>query len=404
MNILVVSQYFWPENFRINDLCKELSDRGHNITVLTGYPNYPDGEVFPDFKNNRSQYSSFSGIDVVRVPIVPRKNSTFFLLMNYISFFISGIVLGRWKLRKKNFDLIFCCQLSPITAALPAIYMKRKRKIPLVLWSLDLWPESLVVAGQIKSKSILSIVSKLVSFIYSQCDLILGQSNSYLTDIKKRDRSGTKVGLFPNWAEDLFEIPYEIKSNKNRMNILFAGNLGEAQDLGVIVKAAEELNVLGQEVHFTIVGGGRRKEWMEGEVNRLNLSCFFTFYGQLPLSDMPKFYSMADIALVSLTSNYIFDRTIPGKVQSYMVAGLPVLSTVSGECKNLITNARCGLSSNSSDVRELVNNIIKLNQMSYAELKSMGENGKNYAKENFSRFKLVNDLEASFNNLVNGLK
>lgn len=393
MKILVVSQYFWPENFRINDLCVSLHDRGHDVTVLTAKPNYPDGKFFDEYIHNPDNFNTLNGIDIIRSPILARKKGGLNLLLNYISFVFSGSLTGMTKLKNKEFDVIFVCQLSPVTAAIPAIFMKHLRKVPIVMWSLDLWPESLQSVGVIKSQKVLNLVGSLVSWIYNRCDIILGQSNSYLEAIKTRTDSSTALKLFPNWAEDQFSIKKEIKVKKSYFNILFAGNIGDAQDFESIVFCAKLLKENNVNAAFTIVGSGSKYIWLKDEIAKYELGKYFILKGRHPLELMPSFYSEADAALVSLKPSGIFERTIPGKVQSYMLSALPILGMLDGEGRRLVDEAACGLSCSASDSTKLFENIKAMLSLSEVELKGLGLNGFRYAEKFFNKEKLITNLE-----------
>ena len=189
MRILIVTQYYWPEIFRINDLTDDFVRRGHQVTVLTGVPNYPAGSVFPEYADNPNAYKTYKGVDIVRVPIVVRGKGDFQLFLNYLTFIISSTAIGLFKLRKQSFDSIFVFQPSPITVGLPAIAFRYLKKSPLVFWVLDLWPDTLQAVGAVRSKLILSVIRQLVSFIYNHCDLLLGQSKSFLPHIQKNSNN-----------------------------------------------------------------------------------------------------------------------------------------------------------------------------------------------------------------------
>ncbi|CAK2924700.1 colanic acid biosynthesis glycosyl transferase WcaI [Vibrio crassostreae] len=394
MRILVVSQYFWPENFRINDLCLALKEKGHELTVLTGKPNYPAGELFEEFINAPSAFEYYHDIPVVRAPMLPRKKGGRNLLLNYLSFLFSGSVYGAYQLRKHDFDIILVCQLSPVTAAIPAIVLKKLKGIPLVMWSLDLWPESLEAVGVVKSKQVLSSVGKLVSWIYGYCDVILGQSKSYLDAVRRRNNTA-QLELFPNWAEDQFKMDMNSADEQSSIfTIMFAGNVGDAQDFESIISCANMLKESGIKVRFSIVGSGRKFSWLKEQIKECQLDKYFVLHGQHPLEDMPKFYADADIALVSLKPNDIFERTIPGKIQSYMLASLPILSMLDGEGKKLVEVANCGLACPASAYQELYENLLSMLNMSQERRLELGGNGKAYAESHFNKVQLVANLEA----------
>jgi len=394
VRILVVSQYFWPENFRINDLCLALQERGHELTVVTGKPNYPAGEFFEEFVRAPEAFDSYHGMPVIRAPMLPRKNGGKNLFLNYLSFLFSGSVYGAYQLRKNDFDIILVCQLSPVTAAIPAITLKKLKGIPMVMWSLDLWPESLEAVGVVKSKRALNAVGRLVSWIYGHCDVILGQSESYLDAVDRRS-SNAQLELFPNWAEDQFKMDMSrADKQSSTLTIMFAGNVGDAQDFESIVACANLLKESATKVKFSIVGSGRKFSWLKEQIKVCQLDEYFILHGQHPLEDMPKFYADADIALVSLKPNDIFERTIPGKIQSYMLASLPILSMLDGEGKKLVEAANCGLACSASSHQDLYDNILSMLDLPQKRRLELGENGKTYAESHFNKAQLVANLEA----------
>jgi len=402
VKILVVSQYFWPENFRINDLCLALKERGHDVTILTGKPNYPTGTLFEDYIKDPESFNSFHDMPIFRAPIYTRKKGSVNLLLNYMSFLISGSLYGPFKLRNKEFDVIFVCQLSPVTAAIPAISVKYVKKIPIVMWSLDLWPESLEAVGTIKSKTALNFVGNLVSWIYKHCDVILGQSESYLEAVRRRSNDKTELVLFPNWAEDQFNTPLYKKEKEKVLTVIFAGNIGDAQDFESIVECAKLLKKNSVNVVFSIVGNGRKYSWLQKEIKKYKLGELFILHGRHPLESMPDFYSKADVALVSLKPNDIFERTIPGKIQSYMLSSLPILAMLDGEGKKLIESANCGLTCSASDAVSLFQNIKEMSDMPLNRREDLGRNGKKYADLFFSKEMLISLLEGVLSDAVKG--
>lgn len=396
LKILVISQYFWPENFRINDLCLALKEKGHELTVITGKPNYPSGEFFEEFINDPSAFDFYHGIPVIRSPMLPRQSGSRNLLLNYISFLFSGSAYGSYRLRQQKFDIVFVCQLSPVTAAIPAIILKKLKGIPLVMWSLDLWPESLEAVGAVKSQRVLNTVGKLVSWIYGHCDIILGQSESYLEVVRRRSNKA-QLELFPNWAEDQFNVE-SIKPIQplSTVTIMFAGNIGDAQDFESIVECVKLLKESNTKVNFSIIGSGRKFSWLKEQIKIFQLDEYFTLHGQHPLEDMPKFYADADIALVSLKPNDIFERTIPGKIQSYMLSSLPILSMMDGEGKKLVEVANCGLACSARSYMKLYENIQLMIEMPQEKRLELGVNGKAYAELHFNKDQLVTKLELIF--------
>lgn len=407
MKILIVTQYFWPESFRINDLCDELVKRDHDVTVLTGKPNYPTGVVFPDFKNNPESFSEYKGCNVVRVPMLTRgQSSSIKLMLNYFSFALSASFAGAWKLKKQDFDMIFVFEPSPITVGLPAIFLKKIKKAPIVFWVQDLWPETLEAVGAVNSQRVLGVVGKLVAFIYKRCDLVLGQSKSFLDGIAKYCQQPSKIHYFPNWSEDIFSeinnktVP-EITEHTGYFKVLFAGNIGDAQDFPSIILSLLILKKQKAKVKLFVVGDGRAMEAVKQEVHRLALNEYVYFLGRHPLETMPEFFASADALLVTLKNNPVFAMTIPSKVQSYMAAGKPVLTMLSGEGSRVIDEANCGLTAQSGDFEKLAQNIIQLTNSSAEVLTEMGSNARIYAKQEFDRDQLISKLEAWFEELAN---
>lgn len=395
MKVLVVSQYFWPENFRINDLVSELVERGHEVTVLTGQPNYPAGTIYPDFAANPAKYANFRGAEVLRVPLVPRGTGELRLLLNYISFAVTGSLYAARKLRHRKFDAIFVCQLSPPTAALPANLLRWLTGMPLVLWVLDLWPESLSAVGVTKSKVVLGAVDKLVSFIYRRCDLILVQSRAFIDRIANQAGS-VPIEYFPSWAEAVFnqgdcEPAPEVSTKEGGFNVMFAGNMGEAQDFPAILEAAERLKE-HRHIRWLIVGDGRMTQWVKDEIARRELGETVVLLGRHPVERMPSFFKHADALLVSLKDEPIFAMTIPGKVQSYLAAGIPVIAMLNGEGARVIDQAAAGMTCNAGDAGGLADSVLRMSRMSLQERKAMGQRGAKASAEQFDRDNLMNQL------------
>lgn len=403
MRILVVTQYFWPENFRINDLCAELVARGHQVVVLSGVPNYPEGEVFPAFRENPTHFDGYNGVEIVRVPMLPRKRGSIRLLLNYLSFALSASTIGPWKLRRKKFDVVFACQLSPVTIGLPAAFMAKLKRVPMAMWVLDLWPDSLSAVGAVRSPRVLGWVGKLVSYIYGRCDLIFAQSHSFIPRIAKLAPPSLRIEYSPSWAEDVFlqgEVSPapEVPVRESTFNIMFAGNIGEAQDFPCILRAAERLKKYAH-IRWLLVGDGRMAGWVEEEILRRGLKDTVLMLGRFPVERMPSFFRQADALLVTLSDEPIFAMTIPGKLQSYFAAGIPVVAALNGEGADVIRQANAGFAVPSGDDDALATAILSLSQMSVEERAAMGQRGKDYGQAEFNRKVVIDRIEARLNEL-----
>jgi colanic acid biosynthesis glycosyl transferase WcaI len=395
MNILVVTQYYWPENFRINDLVSVLVNRGHQVTVLTGIPNYPTGIADADFLANPSNYNMHDGANIIRVPMITRGKGGLKLVVNYISFALSASVIGVYKLRKYKFDSVFAFEPSPITVGLPAILLRKIKNAPLIFWALDLWPDTLKAIGVVRSKYILSVVGWLVSFIYKRCDLVLGQSESFLPHIKKY-AGHDRIEYFPSWAESVFQyVPTALLTDepvKSQFNVMFAGNIGEAQDFSSVLYAMELLKN-DSRIHWTIVGSGRLSEWLENNVISRGLSDSVTLAGRHPVEKMPEFFQQADALLVSLKDEPIFSMTIPGKLQAYLMADKPILAMLNGDGAKIIIDSGCGIVCEAGNGQCLADAVCRLIEMTDEERLMMGNRGRELSEREFDRNMLISRLE-----------
>ena len=403
MKILIVSQYYWPENFRINEISSELKKEGNDVVILTGYPNYPEGKINEDFLKNPVKYSNFKGIKIIRVPIIPRGKKNLQLIFNYFSFVVSAIFIGIFKLRKYSFDMIFVFQTSPVFVGIPSSLIAFIKKCPQVFYVLDLWPETLTALGIIKSKWQLFIIRNIVKLIYSRCDLILVQSKKFIKEIKKYSKN--KVLYFPAWVESEFinspkGLAKEITCRKNIFTIMFAGNIGKAQDFKSLLKAAEYLvNNYFIKFRIIIIGEGSEKKWLIKEVKEKKLNNYFKILGRYPLNRMPSFFSHADVLLVSLSNKDVFNMTIPGKIQTYLASGKPIIGMLNGEGANIIRESKAGYTCDSGDYKELAKLIIKMSKLNPQSKSLLGKNGLDYCEKEFNKKLLINKLKVLMNNL-----
>jgi colanic acid biosynthesis glycosyl transferase WcaI len=399
LKLLIVSQYFWPENFRVNDLVMELQQRGHAVTVLTALPNYPEGVVHEEFRVAPERFASYQGAEVIRVPFLPRGKGPVRLTLNYLSFVMSVASLGAWKLRGRDYDAVFVFQPSPITACLPAIVIGRMKQAPVVLWVLDLWPETLSAIGIVRSKRILASIGKLVSYIYRNCALVLGQSRAFEKNITHYSGDPRRFRYFPGWAESPLqsdvqdvERASELQQFDDTFNILFAGNIGDAQDFPAILDAAELLRERA-DIRWLIVGDGRAGDWVRAEIRRRGIETSVHLLGRHPLNRMPAFFRGAHALLVTLKPDPVFAMTIPGKVQTYLAAGVPLLAMLDGEGARVIEESGAGLVAPAGDSAALAERVLELSTMTEEQRRGMGANGIAYSRREFDRATLVSQLE-----------
>ena len=396
MKILIVSQYFWPENFRLNDLCRELVLRGHEVTVLTGKPNYPRGKIFDEYIINPDQFSFYNGVKIKRVPIIPRGNTKKSLIFNYISYMLSASTYGLWLLRNNKFDAVFVCQLSPATVAVPGLVLSKFHRVPLVMWVLDLWPDSLEAVGIIKNKRILNIISLGMRTIYNNCKIVFVQSQSFKNRIKTVVSPNTQVLYVPTWAEDEFSAKNsrsnEFPNLKNEFVITFAGNIGKAQDLDCILNTAKILKTQPN-IKFWIIGDGRDFSRVKNLVKKYNLTETVKLLGHHPLEKMPEFYEKSTALLVTLQDRPIFAATVPGKLQSYLSYGKPIIGAINGDARSIIETSKSGVCVSAGDHEALANAVLEVSKLTHEQQKQLGENGAEFYRRNFAKTIVIDKFE-----------
>ncbi|MGH8703253.1 MAG: glycosyltransferase family 4 protein [Burkholderiales bacterium] len=398
MRVLIVSQYFWPENFRINDLVLGLRERGHNVTVYTGKPNYPDGRYFAGYGFFRRPRDEFDSIPVIRVPLVPRGGGGgFHLALNYLSFALFACVLAPFRVRGK-FDAILVYEPSPVTVGLPALVLKWIKRAPVLFWAQDLWPETLSATGAVRARWILALVDRLVRFIYRHCDLVLVQSRAFSPHVQAQGVSTEKVRYYPNTAEELYRpVAVGPHAPERRLlpegfRVMFAGNIGAAQDFDTILGAAERLKA-EREIQWVVIGDGRLHAWVEQEIARRGLRDTVRLLGRHPVESMPRFFALADALLVTLRNEPIFSLTIPTKIQSYLACARPIVAALDGEGARVIEESGAGIAVAAGSAAALADAILMLHRTPAAEREAMGRRGRAYFEREFERSMLVGRLE-----------
>lgn len=394
MRVLIVSQYFWPESFRINDLAKTLLDKGVEVEVLTGKPNYPRGKIFSGYGAWGCQRETHQGININRIPLLARGNGGWRLALNYLSFITSGLLFAPWMLRKKRFDVIFIYAPSPILQAIPAIFLGWLKGCPVVLWVQDLWPESLSATGYVRNRLVLKLVERVVSFIYRHTDLLLVQSRAFEEPVRAL-ASRTPIMYYPNSADDTFAAPVtgetlRVAGLGEGFSVMFAGNIGAAQAVGVMVEAASLLREYA-DIHFVVLGDGSCHEEMLKAVQQRGLTNLH-LPGRFPVETMPGFMQKASVLLVTLADQSIFAATVPNKVQAYLAAGRPIIACLNGEGARLVVEAKAGLATPAEDAPALADTILHLYRLPPSEREKMGENGRRYYQEHFDHDHLVDQL------------
>lgn len=398
MKILIISQYFYPEQFLINEIAPELVKRGHNVSVICGLPNYPMGRIYDGYKDSYKKNDSINGVNVIRCWQLSRGSSSLKLMLNYLSFTISATY--RALTLKETFDVIFCYQMSPITLAIPGLFYKKKYKTPSLIYCMDLWPES-IISRQIKKDSIIyDCVRWLSQKIYNGYNRIAISSLSFQHYLNKINRvPSSKIFYLPQHA-NCEMLNLNLSSQDNGIaDFMFAGNIGLIQDLDIIVQAAQILgNRNDYKIH--IVGDGSYMKQLRQLVNDYNLSQIFVFHGFQKVEDMPYFYKMADALLITLNGKSAIGGTIPSKLQTYMTTGKVIFGAINGDSQDIIREADCGEYVNAGDYKGLSKLMLNyINNKDYYDHK--GENGRKYFKEHFGLNIFISKLVRELSNLVN---
>lgn len=407
MRILIVSNVFHPENFRINDLAFYLSNKGHQVSILTQIPSYGKGKYFKNYSLIKNRLETYKNIKIYRCFSTPRGNGNIFLFINYLTFIFGSLIASLFFINKK-IDKIFIFQTSPITVAIPAIFLKFIKKIPICMWVLDLWPESIYAASNKNLKFLSYITLPLVKFIYNKTDLILISSKGFLNSIIKKNIKSNKIKYFPQWSEDIFDNKIEKKLfklnlkflSKDSLKIMFAGNIGNSQDFPSILNAATYLNSLRKiKVDWIIVGDGRKFKWLKNEVKKKKLNQNFHLLGVKSLNEMPSYYKIADLMLITLKDEEIFSLTVPAKTQSYFAAGKIIAGMINGETQKVINNSNAGFAVNAGDFKKLAHKMIEHHNLSDIRKKIMKENSYQYYQKNYRRDILLENFEKYLINL-----
>jgi len=393
MKILVICQYYYPEPFRISDICESLVKKGHKITVLTGLPNYPEGRVLDDYRYGKKRNEVLNGVKVIRSFEIGRGKSNFKLFLNYLSFTVSASM--KVFFIKEEFDVILVNQLSPVMMAIPAILYKKKHNKKVLLYCLDLWPDSLS-AGGVKAGSIIyKLFLKLSKWIYSSVDMILVTSSMFIVYFESTLKiNTTNIKHLPQYAEELFSHSKTMTQN-GKFNFVFAGNIGDMQSVETIVKAANELRGYSN-ITFHIVGDGSKLDECRQNAHNLGLNNV-VFYGIKPVGEMPHFYGMADAMLITLKDNKTLSYTLPGKIQSYMAAHKPIIGAINGETMHVIKESGCGLCCPAEDYKGLADLVLQFcNNHKKAQ---MAESSYKFYIKNYSKERFMTILEHTLINL-----
>ena len=394
-HILVVSQYFYPEQFRINDICREWAKRGYKVTVVTGIPNYPMGTIFDGYGWTKKRHEIWNAIDIIRIPLIPRGSSSIGMVANYVSFMISGIIAG--KLKDIKADYVFSFEVSPMTQVLAGISFAKKLRVPHYLYVQDLWPENVVTVTGIKNPAIIKPIDKMVDYIYKNTNEIFTTSPSFVNAIcnRKVKVPEEKVHYWPQYAEEFYR-PVEKKTvpevpDDDSFKVIFTGNIGTAQGLQILPKTAVLLK--DKNIKFVMVGDGRYLEEFNIEVQNSGVEDAFIMVPRQPAERIPELLAACDVAFLSFQNAELWTMTIPAKLQSYMACGMPIIASAQGETKRVIEEARCGICTPIGDAEALSEAIKSLLN---ADLAKLAKNSRDYFEKSFDKQMLMDQIEEYF--------
>ena len=391
MKILVFSQYFYPENFRINTLCRELVQRGHEVTVVTGYPQYPKGEIFEGYGFDIPYEKEWHGVKIERVKVPPRGHNAIGLLRNCVGYVVEG---NKWVRKcKEKYDAVFVFEVSPVTVGLPAVAYKKKFGAPVYFNLQDLWPENVHEVLGIRFAPLTYIINRIVDYIYANSEKILCASNGFVKNLLDRGVEREKLMFWPQFCmePDLSGAEKPEVYSQDAFNVVFTGNIGDAQGLDLMVEAARELK--GQGIRWYLVGDGRAKPRLESLVGEYGVADDVVFVGRVSEAEANRYVHFADCAYLSFTNNKLFNLTLPAKLQTYLACGAPILAAAGGESADVIQKACCGIAVE-PELQALVTAVKEMAAQSKEQRQRQACAGREYYEKHFTMDRLIGQLIA----------
>lgn len=396
MKILVVCQHYWPEPFRITEICEDLVRRGHEVTAVVGLPNYPSGIIPPEYRWFRRRREQIHGVTVRRCFEVGRRNTKLGLAVNYCSYMISAT----WKVltMRKRHDVVFAYSTSPVLMSMPAALLRCVSRKKLLIDVLDIWPACLAAMNVYEGSMLYAFMKRVSRWIYARADMLVYSSKRFQAYLQTvHGITVPEAQYWPQFADSLFDqLPKAAKSST--VNLVFAGNIGKVQSVETLIHAAALLR--DEPVHFHIVGDGSGYEACRTLAATLSLQGSLTFHGRKPITDMPAYYAMADAMLVSMKYDVSVNDTLPGKVQSYMAAGKPILGSIAGETPLIIAEAQCGYCAPPEDAQAFAQIVRRF--VATQDKATLGQNARAYYERHFTKQGLMDQLEAMLQSLVEG--
>ena len=397
--ILVVSQHYWPENFRVTDLCAGFLEAGAEVDVLCGIPNYPKGEWFAGYSYTHPRREVHDGVTLFRCGEIRRKGNTGArIFLNYV-FYPAAAWFSLPRLHKRRYDAVFCYNTSPVLMMMPAVSLAKRRHIPLTTYVLDLWPENLYSVLPVKSAFWRRVAAGVSHGLYRKSDRLAAMSPA-LAEKLRAVAPGRPVAVVPQYCEEFYLQPpdaallAQLKARfAGRCNVLFAGNFSPAQDLTLLVRLAQKLRAAGRtDIHFVMAGDGMSRAALEAGIDAAGVRDFFTFEGQRPVTEIPAYQAMADILFAALAKSDDLGLTVPAKITSYLAAGKPLLVAIDGEGARVVREAGAGLACGAGDADALYDNLLRLADGGAAMRAAMGARGRAWCEAHYERKALVQKL------------
>tara|TARA_R110001599_G_scaffold8354_5_gene40501 strand:+ start:24823 stop:26049 length:1227 start_codon:yes stop_codon:yes gene_type:complete len=406
MKILFISQYFYPEQFSNNSLALELVQREHRVTVIPSVPNYPSGTFFPGYSNKSCRTEVWKNIKIHRARTISRGNHPFRLILNYVTYPITAFIVIL-NLKPDNYDVSFTSMPSPLTQSIPSIIIKWLYGTPSVYWVQDIWPDSAIHILGINNRLITKVLNRVCGWMYRRADILLIQSEAFRSKMEGFGVDPQRIRFLPNTAPNIYrpiakkEVSSDIQDliDDSKFNVMFAGNIGEAQDISNIIAAAEILRAC-DDICFIFLGSGRYQEKAQAQVDIAKLGKQVKFLGRYDESQMPSFFALADVMLVTLQDNPVFRLTVPYKIQCYMACGRPIIASLNGEGADVVRRSRSGISVAAENPAVLADAILEMRNMDSKGRKEMGKNARSYYKQYYSNKAVYDILENALQDTV----
>ena len=397
MKVLVICQHYWPENFRVTEICEALVQRGHQVTALVGLPNYPTGVIPKEYRFFRNHRQVRNGVQIRRCFEIGRRPGKIGLAINYVSYMLSACIKALFL--KRDYDVIYAYSTSPVLMSLPASFLRCFTRKKLMIYVLDIWPACLAAMNVYEGSALYAFMKRVSRWVYARADRLIYSSKRFQDYLQKVHQITVPDDSYmPQFADDIFQKPLPPKARGQRIDLVFAGNIGKVQAVEVLIQAANLLRE--QPLRWHIVGDGSNYEACMALAKQLDLDERVVFYGRRPLDEMPTFYAMADAMLVSMKDDVSVNDTLPGKVQSYMAAAKPVLGSIAGETAYVIEQAHCGFCAPPDDVQAFANVVLRF--LAEPDWQTLGQSGRNYSDAHFTKKKHMDRLEAMLQQLAGG--